>query len=1055
MWAADGQGRWAEVRDSLYAPLQDLVQRVAAPSLLGDPRAAAYWAYHTARLGFFIGQAAAGVAAHHLSEKGPAALLPAPISAALGPDGPLGALLGAARGPSGPTGGDLPAGTPTPFERLSANARQELASRVGEAVATFQQDWDNISSGAYPLPWDMVTPGHRQNNPLRVLSTTARFLNESVATLRRRVRGSPEPLWLKGGGLYPDYYQARGGEGDHVPLPDGRSAAIYEHSTEVLFLGRQDAMQRTSLLPLADFVRERAEQGVAPSQMRLLEVAAGTGRFHTFVKDAFPDLPSVVSDLSPFYLAKARDNLAYWARTRQAGRDLGGVDGCGAEFLQAPAEALAAPDESFDIVLNVYLMHELPQEARAAAAREFARVLRPGGLLVLSDSVQRGDRPAWDRNIGMFGAFNEPHYESYITCDLGALFQAAGLQPDTKYVLNVYLMHELPQEARAAAAREFARVLRPGGLLVLSDSVQRGDRPAWDRNIGMFGAFNEPHYESYITCDLGALFQAAGLQPDTKYVLNVYLMHELPQEARAAAAREFARVLRPGGLLVLSDGVQRGDRPAWDRNIGMFGAFNEPHYESYITCDLGALFQAAGLQPDTKYVLNVYLMHELPQEARAAAAREFARVLRPGGLLVLSDSVQRGDRPAWDRNIGMFGAFNEPHYESYITCDLGALFQAAGLQPDTKYVLNVYLMHELPQEARAAAAREFARVLRPGGLLVLSDSVQRGDRPAWDRNIGMFGAFNEPHYESYITCDLGALFQAAGLQPDTKYVLNVYLMHELPQEARAAAAREFARVLRPGGLLVLSDSVQRGDRPAWDRNIGMFGAFNEPHYESYITCDLGALFQAAGLQPDTKYVLNVYLMHELPQEARAAAAREFARVLRPGGLLVLSDSVQRGGPAGVGPQVGGRGGGRGAGGTRKGRLIGMFGAFNEPHYESYITCDLGALFQAAGLQPDTKYVLNVYLMHELPQEARAAAAREFARVLRPGGLLVLSDSVQRGDRPAWDRNIGMFGAFNEPHYESYITCDLGALFQAAGLQPDTKYVSSATKTLSFRKPLQG
>ncbi len=35
---------------------------------------------------------------------------------------------------------------------------------------------------------------------------TAEFANESVATLRRRVRGKPEPVWLQGPGLYPPYY---------------------------------------------------------------------------------------------------------------------------------------------------------------------------------------------------------------------------------------------------------------------------------------------------------------------------------------------------------------------------------------------------------------------------------------------------------------------------------------------------------------------------------------------------------------------------------------------------------------------------------------------------------------------------------------------------------------------------------------------------------------------------------------------------------------------------------------------------------------------------------
>ncbi len=43
----------------------------------------------------------------------------------------------------------------------------------------------------------------------------------------------------------------------------------------------------------------------------------------------------------------------------------------------------------------------------------------------------------------------------------------------------------------------------------------------------------------------------------------------------------------------------------------------------------------------------------------------------------------------------------------------------------------------------------------------------------------------------------------------------------------APAAR---RVLKPGGLLVLTDSVQLGDRPEWDKTLGAFGNFNEPHY---------------------------------------------------------------------------------------------------------------------------------------------------------------------------------------------------------------------------------
>ena len=42
-----------------------------------------------------------------------------------------------------------------------------------------------------------------------------------------------------------------------------------------------------------------------------------------------------------------------------------------------------------------------------------------------------------------------------------------------------------------------------------------------------------------------------------------------------------------------------------------------------------------------------------------------------------------------------------------------------------------------------------------------------------------------------------------------------------------------------------------------------------------------------------------------------------------------------------------------------------------------------------------------------------------ARVLAPGGVLVLTDSVQSGDRPILDGKLGYFARINEQHYENY------------------------------------
>ena len=48
----------------------------------------------------------------------------------------------------------------------------------------------------------------------------------------------------------------------------------------------------------------------------MLEVAAGTGRFATFVRDNYPEAHLTVSDLSPFYLQEAREAMAHWQELR-------------------------------------------------------------------------------------------------------------------------------------------------------------------------------------------------------------------------------------------------------------------------------------------------------------------------------------------------------------------------------------------------------------------------------------------------------------------------------------------------------------------------------------------------------------------------------------------------------------------------------------------------------------------------------------------------------------------------------------------------------------------
>lgn len=77
----------------------------------------------------------------------------------------------------------------------------------------------------------------------------------------------------------------------------------------------------------------------------ILEVAAGTGRFATFVRDNLPRARMTVTELSPFYLDAAKENMAYYERARSGKEPLGPTS-----FTQCAAEALPFADGSQDAV---------------------------------------------------------------------------------------------------------------------------------------------------------------------------------------------------------------------------------------------------------------------------------------------------------------------------------------------------------------------------------------------------------------------------------------------------------------------------------------------------------------------------------------------------------------------------------------------------------------------------------------------------------------------------------------------------------------------------------
>lgn len=281
---------------------------------------------------------------------------------------------------------------------------------LADLQALFEQDWRNIAAGHYAPPAAGLGP------PLAELRRALDFFVDLAKVDQRRHRPSESRrLDASAAGAYPRYYLQKFHFQSDGYL-SAASAGRYDHQVEVLFGGGAAAMRRQALVPLGRALGEHARASRDPP--RLLDLACGTGAFLREIKGNWPRLWVTGLDLSPYYLAAARHALRPWSRTR---------------FIEGAAEAMPFAEREFDIVTCVYLFHELPPRVRRAVALEIGRVLRPGGTLVLVDSLQRGDAPDYDALLDSFPLmFHEPYYASYLREDIDGLL-APGFAPAERF----------------------------------------------------------------------------------------------------------------------------------------------------------------------------------------------------------------------------------------------------------------------------------------------------------------------------------------------------------------------------------------------------------------------------------------------------------------------------------------------------------------------------------------------------------------------------------------------------------------------------------------------
>lgn len=158
---------------------------------------------------------------------------------------------------------------------------------------------------------------------------------------------------------------------ERVPRIYTRIAPVYE-----AWARATESKARRRVLELA---RVRAGEDV-------LEVATGTGVQLVRLARANPGGRTVGVEISDGMLAQTHRHLQHVGLTGEV------------EVIQGSALELPLADESFDLIVNGFMLDLLPRDDIPRALEEFKRVLRPGGRLVLSNmtKAERRREAMWD-----------------------------------------------------------------------------------------------------------------------------------------------------------------------------------------------------------------------------------------------------------------------------------------------------------------------------------------------------------------------------------------------------------------------------------------------------------------------------------------------------------------------------------------------------------------------------------------------------------------------------------------------------------------------------------
>lgn len=402
----------------------------------------------------------------------------------------------------------------------------------------------------------------------------------------------------------------------------------------------------------SDAVRDAAiERAALHPQAVVVDVGAGTG----FLTQGLAPLVARVHlvDSSVEMLAVARENLACYTNV---------------EYHLSEGERIPLPDGCADAVLANMYLHHAPEPL--AAIQEMARLLRPGGRLVITDSDEHNHTWLREEHADLWLGFPRSQVQAWLEQaglvnvrveDTGETCTSASISTPEKIVVTIFAASGTqPQPEMKQAVQEHYRQIAVAGSSCCGPQATPASPDAILLDVFQPAAASccspdSASAEADLSLGCGSPVELAGLQPG-ETVLDI---------GSGAGADVFPAAQKVGpqgrviGLDMLPEMLARARATA------------ERHAYQNVEFHQGDAENIPLPEASVDVVMSNCVINLVPDKGKAF--REIERVLRPGGRLAVSDVVTdrpfspayRADPNSWAACVS--GALPEDEYLALIS----------------------------------------------------------------------------------------------------------------------------------------------------------------------------------------------------------------------------------------------------------------------------------------------------------------------------------------------------------------------------------------------------